>query len=118
MVIRSSQIMPEMRSAYFACNICGFHVQVDIDRGRIGEPTVCILCNTLHSFELLHNRSLFADKQFIKLQETPGHRSAKYEPWLGMIRFRSEEMPAGQTPVTVTIVAHNDLVDAVQPGDR
>jgi DNA replicative helicase MCM subunit Mcm2 (Cdc46/Mcm family) len=27
-------------------------------------------------------------------------------------------MPAGQTPVTVTIVAHNDLVDAVQPGDR
>ena len=35
-----------------------------------------------------------------------------------MIRIRSEEMPAGQTPVTVTIVAHNDLVDAVQPGDR
>ncbi|CAF4446236.1 unnamed protein product, partial [Adineta steineri] len=29
-----------------------------------------------------------------------------------------EEMPAGQTPVTVTVVAHNDLVDAVQPGDR
>jgi len=27
-------------------------------------------------------------------------------------------MPAGQTPVTVTVVAHNDLVDAVQPGDR
>jgi DNA replication licensing factor MCM4 len=32
--------------------------------------------------------------------------------------FSLEEMPAGQTPVTVTIVAHNDLVDAVQPGDR
>ena len=30
----------------------------------------------------------------------------------------SEEMPAGQTPVTVTVVSHNDLVDAVQPGDR
>lgn len=30
----------------------------------------------------------------------------------------SDEMPAGQTPVTVTVVAHNDLVDAVQPGDR
>lgn len=29
-----------------------------------------------------------------------------------------DEMPAGQTPVTVTVVAHNDLVDAVQPGDR
>ncbi len=32
--------------------------------------------------------------------------------------FFVEEMPAGQTPVTVTVVAHNDLVDAVQPGDR
>ncbi|CAF5090479.1 unnamed protein product, partial [Rotaria sp. Silwood1] len=29
-----------------------------------------------------------------------------------------EAMPVGQTPITVTIVAHNDLVDAVQPGDR
>ncbi|CAF1486263.1 unnamed protein product [Rotaria magnacalcarata] len=100
MVIRSSLIMPEMRSAYFSCNTCSFHVQVEIDRGRISEPTVCTSCNTAHSFELIHNRSLFADKQFIKLQETP------------------DEMPAGQTPVTVTVVAHNDLVDAVQPGDR
>ncbi|CAF0916428.1 unnamed protein product [Adineta steineri] len=100
MVIRSSLIMPEMRAAYFSCNTCSFHVQVEIDRGRIAEPTVCTSCNTAHSFELIHNRSLFADKQFIKLQETP------------------EEMPAGQTPVTVTVVAHNDLVDAVQPGDR
>lgn len=72
MVIRSSLIMPEMRSAYFSCNTCSFHVQVEIDRGRIAEPTVCTSCNTAHSFELIHNRSLFADKQFIKLQETPG----------------------------------------------
>lgn len=27
-------------------------------------------------------------------------------------------MPAGQTPHTVVLFAHNDLVDAVQPGDR
>ena len=27
-------------------------------------------------------------------------------------------MPAGQTPHTVTLYAHHDLVDAVQPGDR
>ena len=72
MVIRSSLIMPEMRSAYFSCNVCGFHVQVEIDRGRIIEPTVCQSCNTAHSFDLIHNRSLFADKQYIKLQETPG----------------------------------------------
>lgn len=36
----------------------------------------------------------------IKLQESP------------------EDMPAGQTPHTVVLFAHNDLVDKVQPGDR
>jgi len=72
MVIRSSLIMPEMRAAYFLCNACSFHAQVEIDRGRIAEPNLCTSCNTAHSFELIHNRSLFADKQFIKLQETPG----------------------------------------------
>lgn len=30
----------------------------------------------------------------------------------------SEDMPAGQTPHTVILYAHNDLVDFVQPGDR
>lgn len=29
-----------------------------------------------------------------------------------------EDMPAGQTPHTVVMYAHNDLVDKVQPGDR
>ena len=27
-------------------------------------------------------------------------------------------MPAGQTPYTTLLYAHNDLVDKVQPGDR
>lgn len=27
-------------------------------------------------------------------------------------------MPAGQTPHTVVLYAHHDLVDKVQPGDR
>ncbi|RXN24671.1 DNA replication licensing factor mcm4 [Labeo rohita] len=36
----------------------------------------------------------------IKLQESP------------------EDMPAGQTPHTTVVYAHNDLVDKVQPGDR
>lgn len=27
-------------------------------------------------------------------------------------------MPAGQTPHTIILLAHNDLVDAVHPGDR
>ncbi|XP_072389087.1 DNA replication licensing factor MCM4 [Diabrotica undecimpunctata] len=100
MVIRSSNIMPEMREAFFKCIVCQFTSTVEIDRGRITEPTLCSSCNTNHTFTLVHNRSQFTDKQMIKLQESP------------------DDMPAGQTPHTVVLFAHNDLVDAVQPGDR
>lgn len=100
MVIRSSNIMPEMREAFFKCIVCSFSTTVEIDRGRIAEPTLCSNCNTNHCFTLVHNRSQFTDKQLIKLQESP------------------DDMPAGQTPHTVGLFAHNDLVDCVQPGDR
>ncbi|NXL43950.1 MCM4 factor, partial [Podilymbus podiceps] len=100
MVIRSSQLIPEMQEAFFKCQVCAFTTRVEIDRGRIAEPAVCKNCNTTHSMALIHNRSMFSDKQMIKLQESP------------------EDMPAGQTPHTVALFAHNDLVDKVQPGDR
>ncbi|KAK3086222.1 hypothetical protein FSP39_015423 [Pinctada imbricata] len=100
MVIRTSTLIPEMREAFFKCYVCSNTVVVEIDRGRIAEPTLCTNCNTNHSFALVHNRSHFTDKQMIKLQESP------------------EDMPPGQTPHTVILYAHNDLVDKVQPGDR
>ncbi|XP_010211402.1 PREDICTED: DNA replication licensing factor MCM4 [Tinamus guttatus] len=100
MVIRSSQLIPEMQEAFFKCQVCAFTSRVEIDRGRIAEPAVCKNCNSKHSMALIHNRSMFSDKQMIKLQESP------------------EDMPAGQTPHTVALFAHNDLVDKVQPGDR
>ncbi|OWK04422.1 MCM4 [Cervus elaphus hippelaphus] len=80
--------------------VCAHTARVEIDRGRIAEPCVCERCHTSHSMALIHNRSVFSDKQMIKLQESP------------------EDMPAGQTPHTVVLFAHNDLVDKVQPGDR
>ncbi|KAM8967346.1 DNA replication licensing factor MCM4 isoform 1-T1 [Pelodytes ibericus] len=100
MVIRTSQIIPEMQEAFFKCQVCAFTTRVEIDRGRIAEPSVCKHCNTTHSMALIHNRSMFSDKQMIKLQESP------------------EDMPAGQTPHTIILYGHNDLVDKVQPGDR
>ncbi|BFG03376.1 DNA replication licensing factor MCM4 [Drosophila madeirensis] len=100
MVIRSSNIIPEMREAFFSCNICSFSTTVEVDRGRISQPTLCTNCNTNHCFRLIHNRSEFTDKQLIKLQESP------------------DDMAAGQTPHNVLLYAHNDLVDKVQPGDR
>ncbi|XP_013418456.1 DNA replication licensing factor mcm4-A-like isoform X2 [Lingula anatina] len=100
MVIRTSTLMPEMREAFFKCYVCQNTVSVEIDRGRIAEPTLCQNCNTNHSFGLVHNRSQFTDKQQVKLQESP------------------EDMPPGQTPHTVSVYAHSDLVDKVSPGDR
>lgn len=100
MIIRSSNIIPEMREAFFKCTVCSFSETVEIERGAISEPTTCRHCSTKYSFGLVHNRCQFTDKQMIKLQEDPS------------------DMPAGQTPHTVCLYAHNDLVDAVQPGDR
>ena len=50
------------------------------------------------SMEIIHNRSLYSDKQLIRLQETP------------------DEVPEGETPFTVSLFAYDDLVDTVRPG--
>lgn len=72
MVIRTSNIIPEMREAFFRCNVCSNTASVEVDRGRILEPTLCAMCNTGHSFSIIHNRSQFSDRQMVKLQESPG----------------------------------------------
>ncbi|KAK6643233.1 hypothetical protein RUM43_004738 [Polyplax serrata] len=100
MVIRTSNVSPEMREALFRCSVCDKECDVEIDRGRIVEPTFCDSCNTNHSFQLIHNRCSFTDRQMVKLQESP------------------ENMPPGQTPHTIVLFAHNNLVDYVQSGDR
>lgn len=100
MVIRSSNIIPEMREAFFKCIVCSYTTSTELERGRIHEPTLCSNCNTNHCFQMVHNRSQFTDKQMVKLQESP------------------DDMAAGQTPHNVLLFAHNDLCDKVQPGDR
>ncbi len=50
--------------------------------------------------QIVHNRSGFADKQVIKLQETP------------------DSVPAGQTPHSVSLCAYDELVDLCKAGDR
>ncbi|MFH4981295.1 hypothetical protein AB6A40_008004 [Gnathostoma spinigerum] len=100
MVTRTSTLIPEMRQGFFQCSICNYSVENEVDRGRIEEPVVCPNCSMSYTFQLIHNRSIFMDKQIIKLQESP------------------DDMPAGQTPHTVTLFAHGNLVETVQPGDR
>ncbi|KAL5106833.1 DNA replication licensing factor MCM4 [Taenia crassiceps] len=100
LVIRLSNLIPEMMRAEFKCAVCGAMSSVVCERGRVAEPSACARCHAAHTAQLQHNRCLFVDKQLIKLQEAP------------------EDMPASQTPHTVALYAHEDLVDKVKPGDR
>ncbi|KAJ4967870.1 hypothetical protein NE237_014571 [Protea cynaroides] len=103
MIIRCSSIIPEIREAVFRCLVCGFYSDpIVVDRGRINEPTKCGRqeCQTPNAMSLVHNRCRFADKQIVRLQETP------------------DEIPDGGTPHTVSLLMHDKLVDAGKPGDR
>lgn len=89
-------------TAFFRCNACSHTVTVEIDRGKIAEPDRCPrdVCNVQGSMMLVHNRCEFADRQIVRLQETP------------------DSVPDGQTPHTVSLGLYDELVDTVKPGDR
>jgi DNA replication licensing factor MCM4 len=101
-VIRSTAILPDMRRGFFACGQCGQTVLVENVKGVVAEPVVCPRagCGARHTMTLEHNRSLYSDKQVVRLQETP------------------DRVPDGQTPHVVTLCVYDGWVDAVRPGDR
>ena len=98
-VIRCSDIYPEMKEATFRCIKCIKYVRVEVQHGGINEPSVCPECDSRSSFELVHNECAFIDKQIIKLQETP------------------EQIPQGETPIHISLIAFDRMVDYVKPGD-
>lgn len=102
LVLRSTPIIPDMKLAFFKCSVCDHTVSVEIDRGVIQEPTVCPrpVCGQRNSMVLIHNRSIFADKQVVRIQETP------------------DIVPDGQTPHSVSLCVYDELVDSTRAGDR
>ncbi|KAI0822446.1 MCM-domain-containing protein [Trametes gibbosa] len=102
LVIRATPVIPDMKVAFFRCLTCNHTVQVEIDRGKIDEPARCPrdVCGTPGTMSLVHNRCEFADRQVIRLQETP------------------DAVPDGQTPHTVSLSVYDELVDVSKPGDR
>jgi DNA replication licensing factor MCM4 len=76
MVIRTSPLIPDLRRAFFQCARCGQGEDVDVDRGRIDEPSVCAGCGQKYTMELKHNRCIFANKQLVKLQVRARARGA------------------------------------------
>lgn len=102
LVIRATPVIPDMKVAFFRCLTCNHTVQVEIDRGKIDEPQRCPrdVCASVGTISLVHNRCEFADRQVIRLQETP------------------DAVPDGQTPHTVSLSVYDELVDVSKPGDR
>ncbi|CAK4415464.1 unnamed protein product [Aphanomyces euteiches] len=100
MITRCSAVIPDLKMAFFRCTMCHATVEVELDRGRIDEPSVCSHCQTRNSMEIMHNRCAFTDKQLVKMQETP------------------DAIPEGETPYTVMLFCFDDLVDDVRPGDK
>lgn len=100
LVLRSTPIIPDMKTAYFKCWMCDYAVVVQIDRGTIQEPTTCPDCAAKNTMVLEHVRSTFADKQIVRLQETPNN------------------VPDGQTPHSISVIMYDELVDVCRAGDR
>ncbi|EIW79689.1 MCM-domain-containing protein [Coniophora puteana RWD-64-598 SS2] len=102
LVIRATPVIPDMKVAFFRCLTCSHTVQVEIDRGKIEEPQRCPrdVCASVGTMSLVHNRCEFADRQVVRLQETP------------------DAVPDGQTPHTVSLSVYDELVDVAKPGDR
>jgi DNA replication licensing factor MCM4 len=98
-VIRLTNPIPELKTGFFECNRCAQSQTVPVENGRLNEPGKCQQCN-VGMYQMVYSRSEFYDKQIIKLQETP------------------DSVPDGQTPHTVSLVAYDELVDCVKPGDR
>ena len=58
MIIRSSNVIPDLKAALFQCALCNNVEEVVLDRGIINEPKTCASCGTSMSMQLIHNRSL------------------------------------------------------------
>ncbi|KAJ3927072.1 MAG: MCM2/3/5 family-domain-containing protein [Lentinula lateritia] len=102
LIIRATPVIPDMKVAFFRCLTCSHTIQVEISRGRISEPARCPrdVCASVGTMSLIHNRSEFADRQVVRVQETP------------------DAVPDGQTPHTVSLSVYDELVDVSKPGDR
>ncbi|KAK4529942.1 hypothetical protein CCYA_CCYA03G0799 [Cyanidiococcus yangmingshanensis] len=100
MIVRTSGLIPDLADAFYRCMNCLHTAVVPIRHGRVQEPSSCSRCGLKSSYQLIHNRCCFTDKQIVRLQESP------------------ESVPQGETPASISLVLYEDMVDSMKPGDR
>ncbi|HDJ89797.1 MAG TPA: minichromosome maintenance protein MCM [Thermoprotei archaeon] len=104
-ITRISPVKEELKEAYFRCKNCGEEISYEQTGSKITYPPhVCAegfgKRKRPPEFEIIFEKSKFIDWQKLVLQE------------------KIEELPHGQMPRTIEIIAKEDLVDTVRPGDR
>lgn len=100
-VVRATPVQPLLKEAAFQCS-CG-EITPQPQHGHfIRRPLRCKndSCRREKGFELLVEKSTFLDSQGFRVQERP------------------EDLPPGQLPRFIEVMALDDIVDAARPGDR
>lgn len=102
-LIRASQIIPQITIATFQCPLCQTQIELEqIESRQLIPPKICPnpSCKNKGGFTVISKESKFIDWQSIKLQELP------------------EELSPGRIPYSIQAILTHDLVDKVRPGDR
>lgn len=99
MVVRTSEVKPLILKAAFRCR--QGHISFVEQKGIVlQEPKRCEECGEAGQFELDKHLSIFTDYQILRLQELP------------------EELPPGQLPQSLDVIAIGDITNTARPGDR
>ncbi|MCS7105640.1 MAG: minichromosome maintenance protein MCM, partial [Thermofilaceae archaeon] len=103
-VTKISPVKQLLSVALFKCKECGEEISVPQLGEGLEKPSACPVCQgegrRKGDFEFLSEKSNFIDWQRFVLQERP------------------EELPSGQLPRSIDVIATHDLVDVARPGDR
>ncbi|TFG20814.1 MAG: hypothetical protein EU530_02025 [Promethearchaeota archaeon] len=99
-LIRASQIVPQITVAYFECPVCQQVTKVDQIENVLIVPKQCSNCKNKAGFIVTSKDSKFIDWQSIQIQELP------------------EELTPGRVPYSIKGILTHDLVDKARPGDR
>ncbi|MBN2154745.1 MAG: hypothetical protein JW776_01705 [Candidatus Lokiarchaeota archaeon] len=99
-LIRASQIIPQITEAIFECPVCQLETRVEQIENALIVPKQCSNCKNKSGFMVKSKDSKFIDWQSIQIQELP------------------EELQPGRVPYSIKGILTHDLVDITRPGDR
>lgn len=101
-LMRASEVKPEITEAVFKCLRCGEENKVLQAGNNFRKPSICEnpTCSKKGPFQLLVENSDFRDWQSLRIQERP------------------EELRGGRIPRSLDGIVRDDFVDRSVPGDR